>query len=238
MWSHGTTYAVESADPGRTRPSPPSCLFLNADRRRRVAHTFYRSSASPSRRGALAVATTTTRKLMAVRAATIACRRPDDWRVRFCAHVPAPSAVSTRLPEIFVSSHMFTAHVSAARLTDTSAEDDLTNIIATSTRDYNSWFSSIYTRDNRSDVNMSAVCMYYLRGSCRFGNRCWNSHDLSSLRSASPTLNGNRLGGIHSVLHTKFPCSHLFIFIFHRIRRPHSPNIILVSAVIILINNY
>ncbi|XP_025419044.1 LON peptidase N-terminal domain and RING finger protein 1-like isoform X4 [Sipha flava] len=33
---------------------------------------------------------------------------------------------------------------------------------------------------------MSSVCMFYMRGSCRFGNRCWNSHDLQSVRSDSP----------------------------------------------------
>ncbi|XP_015370531.1 PREDICTED: E3 ubiquitin-protein ligase RNF8-B-like isoform X2 [Diuraphis noxia] len=35
---------------------------------------------------------------------------------------------------------------------------------------------------------MSAVCSYYLRGSCRFGNRCWNSHDIGSTRSDSPYI--------------------------------------------------
>uniref|UniRef100_A0A2S2NV50 E3 ubiquitin-protein ligase n=1 Tax=Schizaphis graminum TaxID=13262 RepID=A0A2S2NV50_SCHGA len=32
----------------------------------------------------------------------------------------------------------------------------------------------------------SSVCLYFMRGSCRFGNRCWNSHDLGSIRSNSP----------------------------------------------------
>ncbi|KAL4083542.1 hypothetical protein QTP88_028863 [Uroleucon formosanum] len=31
-----------------------------------------------------------------------------------------------------------------------------------------------------------SVCSYYMRGSCRFGNRCWNSHDLGSVRTDSP----------------------------------------------------
>ncbi|XP_001943872.1 probable E3 ubiquitin-protein ligase makorin-2 isoform X1 [Acyrthosiphon pisum] len=32
----------------------------------------------------------------------------------------------------------------------------------------------------------SSVCSYYMRGSCRFGNRCWNSHDLGLVRTDSP----------------------------------------------------
>ncbi|XP_060845285.1 E3 ubiquitin-protein ligase CHFR-like [Rhopalosiphum padi] len=32
----------------------------------------------------------------------------------------------------------------------------------------------------------SSVCLYFTRGSCRFGNSCWNSHDLGSIRSDSP----------------------------------------------------
>ncbi|KAF0767370.1 E3 ubiquitin-protein ligase rnf8-A-like isoform X1 [Aphis craccivora] len=34
----------------------------------------------------------------------------------------------------------------------------------------------------------SSLCLYFMRGSCRFGNRCWNSHDLGSIRSDSPIL--------------------------------------------------
>ncbi|XP_022183446.1 E3 ubiquitin-protein ligase rnf8-B isoform X2 [Myzus persicae] len=34
----------------------------------------------------------------------------------------------------------------------------------------------------------SSLCLYYMRGSCRFGNRCWNSHDLGSVRSNSPYI--------------------------------------------------
>ncbi|XP_060872973.1 E3 ubiquitin-protein ligase rnf8-A-like isoform X2 [Metopolophium dirhodum] len=29
----------------------------------------------------------------------------------------------------------------------------------------------------------SSVCLYYMRGSCRFGNHCWNSHDLGTVRT-------------------------------------------------------
>ncbi|XP_025208672.1 E3 ubiquitin-protein ligase RNF8-like isoform X2 [Melanaphis sacchari] len=32
---------------------------------------------------------------------------------------------------------------------------------------------------------MASPCLYFMRGSCRFGNRCWNSHDLGSARSQS-----------------------------------------------------
>ncbi|XP_050538435.1 uncharacterized protein LOC126903903 isoform X2 [Daktulosphaira vitifoliae] len=32
-------------------------------------------------------------------------------------------------------------------------------------------------------MKMSSVCIYYMRGTCRFGDRCWNSHDLDSARS-------------------------------------------------------
>ncbi|KAL4083934.1 hypothetical protein QTP88_029250 [Uroleucon formosanum] len=35
-------------------------------------------------------------------------------------------------------------------------------------------------------MSSSSVCSYYMRGSCRFGNRCWNSHDLRSVRTDSP----------------------------------------------------
>ncbi|XP_026813916.1 uncharacterized protein LOC113554325 isoform X3 [Rhopalosiphum maidis] len=35
----------------------------------------------------------------------------------------------------------------------------------------------------------SSVCLYFMRGSCRFGNRCWNSHDLGSIHSDSPFQN-------------------------------------------------
>jgi len=28
-------------------------------------------------------------------------------------------------------------------------------------------------------MQYSEICMYYLRGACRFGSRCWNSHDLN-----------------------------------------------------------
>ncbi|XP_025196618.1 E3 ubiquitin-protein ligase RNF8-like [Melanaphis sacchari] len=31
----------------------------------------------------------------------------------------------------------------------------------------------------------SEICMFYLRGACRFGNKCWNSHDLSPYRSSN-----------------------------------------------------
>lgn len=27
------------------------------------------------------------------------------------------------------------------------------------------------------------ICMFYLRGACRFGSRCWNSHDLTTYRT-------------------------------------------------------
>ncbi|KAL4112377.1 hypothetical protein QTP88_016181 [Uroleucon formosanum] len=37
-----------------------------------------------------------------------------------------------------------------------------------------------------STMSSSSVCSYYMRGSCRFGNRCWNSHDLGSVRTDSP----------------------------------------------------
>ncbi|XP_026819601.1 uncharacterized protein LOC113558341 [Rhopalosiphum maidis] len=33
----------------------------------------------------------------------------------------------------------------------------------------------------------SSVCLYLIRGTCRFGNRCWKSHDLGSIRFDSPS---------------------------------------------------
>ncbi|XP_026818939.1 E3 ubiquitin-protein ligase RNF8-like [Rhopalosiphum maidis] len=33
----------------------------------------------------------------------------------------------------------------------------------------------------------SSVCLYFMRGSCRLGNRCRNSHDLASIRSDNPS---------------------------------------------------
>ncbi|XP_050422235.1 E3 ubiquitin-protein ligase CHFR-like isoform X2 [Adelges cooleyi] len=43
---------------------------------------------------------------------------------------------------------------------------------------------------------MSSICMYYRRGTCRFGDRCWNSHDLDSGRSdreSQPDSSGDEI---------------------------------------------
>ncbi|KAL5239040.1 hypothetical protein ACI65C_006450 [Semiaphis heraclei] len=50
----------------------------------------------------------------------------------------------------------------------------------------------------------SSVCLYYKRGSCQFGNRCWNSHDLGSISSDSPyTVQGDSSDGESSFAVTK-----------------------------------
>ncbi|XP_008179059.1 E3 ubiquitin-protein ligase rnf8-B-like [Acyrthosiphon pisum] len=40
--------------------------------------------------------------------------------------------------------------------------------------------------DYTSIMSSSSVCLYYIRGSCRFGNNCWNLHDLGIVRTYSP----------------------------------------------------
>ncbi|XP_060844521.1 E3 ubiquitin-protein ligase rnf8-B-like [Rhopalosiphum padi] len=32
-------------------------------------------------------------------------------------------------------------------------------------------------------MSSAGVCMFYLRGACRFGNKCWNSHDVTGCRT-------------------------------------------------------
>lgn len=45
------------------------------------------------------------------------------------------------------------------------------------------------------------ICTFYLRGSCRFGNKCWNLHDLTAYKS--PKVKPN-IGGATGKIHYEF----------------------------------